>query len=110
MSEVQIFPSGSWGMRLEGGQPAGQLAELEIEHRATPERIEAAGELFPEARLDDFEVYGSTGRRLRHVESGVIYSIARDQVLLARNPRKSGIECFIVAGDFLVSDAARLEQ
>ena len=99
--EIQFFPSGSWGMRLEGAQPAGQLGELDYEHRATPEKIEAARELFTEARLADFEAYGSTGRRLRHIESGQVFSVAGDQVLMSRDPRKSGVDCFVVAGDYI---------
>ena len=97
--DIQIFPTGSWGRRLEGGQPPGQLAELEYEHKATPERVEAARELFPEATLDDFELVGNTGRRFRHRETGAEYMVAQDQVLMARDPRKSGVEFFIVAGD-----------
>ena len=51
--------------------------------------------------LADFEAYGSTGRRLRHIESGHVFSIAPDQVLMSRNPRKAGIEFFVHAGDYL---------
>ena len=81
--------------------PPGQLAELEFEHKATPERLDAARELFPEASLSDFEVVGVTGRRLRHRESGADCMVAQEQVLMERDPRKSGVDYFVVAGDRL---------
>jgi hypothetical protein len=41
----------------------------------------------------------TAGRRLRHLESGVEYMVAQEQVLMERDPRRSGIEYFVVAGD-----------
>jgi hypothetical protein len=77
------------------------LAELDAEHKATPRRVEAARQLFVEATLDEFEAIGVTGRKLRHRETGREYVIAQDQVLMSRDPRRSGIEFFIIAGDRL---------
>jgi hypothetical protein len=89
-------------MQIGGGQqPEGQLAELEVERAATPERVEAARLLFEEATLDDFEPYGNRGK-LRHRETGVVYTLAQEQVLMAQDPRKSGIAFFIVAGTRLL--------
>ena len=102
MSERVILSTGAWGVTLEAGQPENQLAELNLESKATPQRIEAARQLFPEASLNDFEAVGRTGRRLRHLESGREYMVAQEQVLMARDPRQSGIEYFVLAGDRLL--------
>ena len=102
MSERMILSTGGWGMELKGDQqPENQLAELRVEHRVTPQRLAAARKLFEEASLDDFEAVGQTGRRLRHLATGREYQIAQDQPLMERDPRRSGIEFFIVAGDWL---------
>ena len=45
----------SWGQRIGCDRPEGQVAELETENAATPQRVEAARRLFPEASIDDFE-------------------------------------------------------
>jgi hypothetical protein len=90
----------AWGERLGGDLPEGQLAELEVEHKATPRRIEAARRMFEEAALDDFEPYGIRDK-LRHKVSGVVYAIGQEQVLMARDPRRTGVDYFIVAGDRL---------
>lgn len=100
MSERHVYISGAWGMEVEGGQPEGQLAELDPQRKATPERIEAARSMFEEWPVSDFEPHGNRGK-LRHKSSGVVYVVAEEQILEDRDPRRSGIECFIVAGDRL---------
>jgi hypothetical protein len=101
--ELGFFAPGSWGMRLEAGQqPAGQLAELEFQHKATAEKVEAARQLFPEASITDFQPIGVTGRRFVHIESGREFMAAQDQVLLAKNPRRTGVEFFVLDGWKLV--------
>jgi hypothetical protein len=86
-------------MKLESGPLEGQLAELDSQHNATPERLAAARQLFEEVTLDELEVYGSTGRKLRHRESGAVFVVAEEQVLMAADPRKTCVKFFLVSAD-----------
>jgi hypothetical protein len=99
MSERQYYGDSAWGMELGSGRPEGLLAS---EHKATPARVAAASQLFEQASLSDFQAVGSTGRRFRHRESGCEYMVAQEQVLMERDPRRSGVEYFVIAGDRLL--------
>ncbi len=90
---------GAYGRRLDTGLPEGVLAELEIEHKATDERVERARLLFEEVKLADFEPLGTTGRRWLHRSTQREFVIDESQVLMAGDPRAGGVEYFAIHGD-----------
>jgi hypothetical protein len=99
MSERVTYMSGAWGGELSsGGLPQGQLAELDTEHKATPQRVAWARQLFEEATSADFEPHGNRGK-LRHKSTGVVYVADESQVLMSADPRRAGIRYFLIVGD-----------
>ena len=100
MSEREYLTAASWGQVLDSGRPQGELAQLDAQHAATPQRVAGARALFTEASISDFEPFGNRGK-LRHRQSGVEYVVAQEQVLEARDPRRAGVEYFIVHGGVL---------
>jgi hypothetical protein len=95
---MEQWIGGAYGKRLDADWPENQLAELDVEHKASPEKVERARLLFKEARLDDFEPLGSKGRRFRHRETGREYVTDESQVLMAGDPRAGGVEFFAIDG------------
>ncbi len=86
----------SWGMQVGGGQPEGQVAELDIQWAATPRSVAQARHLFEQAEFSDFEPVGVTGRKFVHKETGRQFLLDQSQILMSPNPTKLGIKYFCV--------------
>jgi hypothetical protein len=97
MSETEWF-GGAYGRQLDGG-PHGEneLALLEVEHRATPEKVERARHFFTEATFADFEPLGTKGRRWLHRETQREFLLDESQVTDAPDPSSTGVEFFAIA-------------
>lgn len=96
MGEREYCAGGAW-VSSSAADAGGFARGARFTPQGDPQRVEAARALFPEASLDEFEAVGVTGRRFRHRETGREYSVAQDQVLMERDPRKGGVEFFVLA-------------
>lgn len=95
MSDEWFGPA--YGRQLSSGPHGeGEIALLEIEHQARPERVARARQFFQQARFADFEALGTKGRRWLHRESGREFVVDDSQVLDALDPTAVGVEFFVV--------------
>jgi hypothetical protein len=95
--DVGIYGGVAYGRQLRPDRPADWLADIDSQWLATPQRLEGARRFWPQVELADFVNVGSPWRPLlRHRETGVEYRLAGHDPLVARDPSKDAVTCFVV--------------
>ena len=87
-NERQNYASGGWGMRSRAASRRGSSRSSTSSSKATPQRVEAARQLFRRRRSTTSSAIGNRGRKCRHQGSGREYVLDEAQVLMAPDPRK----------------------
>jgi hypothetical protein len=111
MSE-QPTPFGTMptGQEIPRQYPNGVIGYVDPHRQATEHRVAQARRFFPQASRDDFELVGPSGRRWRDRASGEEYRTDASDPFQLRDPRKSGISCFIIDGWQIIYLSRRGEE
>lgn len=84
--------SGAWGEQLDSTQPD----YVDAHRLATEDAIEWARMYWPQVPSESFAMYGTTGRRVTEVATGIVYTTVESDPHQLERPEDSPIEYFTV--------------